>query len=126
MKGGGIKAAKKQETRRSSGSRRSSRTRRSRGSRRSRGGRRRREEEWEDYKRILENQNTFMPINVLTDDELEDLLNNIKNMVRNINVPQETIAHWVNNAKNRPYPVTRESQKNIWRNFLINFSQLYE
>jgi len=76
--------------------------------------------------RALDNENIVIDIDSYTDVQLEAFLISITEKAKGIKVPQETIAHWVNNAKNQPYPVTRESQKNIWRNFLINFSQLYE
>ena len=68
----------------------------------------------------------MIDLDIFTDEELQTFLQNMKTMVKDAHVPKKTIEKWVNAEKRKTAPVTTESTRNIWRNFLDTFPSIYK
>jgi len=78
---------------------------------------------WTDLKKVLENSNPLINLNLYHGNQLRNLLNDALQIAKTLTKKEkELIKNWVKIEKKKPPPVRSDGQITIWKNFLHNFT----
>lgn len=80
-------------------------------------------ETWIDLKKILENNNMFINLNLYHGNQFRKLLDEAVQVAKKFTKKEKKqIKKWVKGEKGKSPPVSSDEQITIWKNFLDNFS----
>ena len=78
---------------------------------------------WTDLKKVLENSNPLLNLNLYHYNDLENLLNDVVEIAKKFTKKEKKeIKDWINIEKKKNAPVSSDAQITIWKGFLNNFS----
>ena len=78
---------------------------------------------WTDLKKVLENSNPLLNLNLYHGNDLKNLLNDVVEIAKKFTKKEKKqIKEWISIEEKKDAPVSSDAQITIWKGFLNNFS----